>query len=255
MPIFDGPVTKADLFRAMPVGLMHSRGLNAPLVAFNITGALLKQILEYTIQGALTTTPEAFPVFSGMSLSYNPSAPLFNRVVTASWNIAGAPWSPTAVYRIGATTTLIQVMDMLGFSHGAVDTSESSAYEALVAYCSRPAFVPQYRADGRIRNVLTGIEEKIFSPRNIAIAISPNPFASKCKISLFNKNKSPLLIAELAVYDITGKAVEKLKKPFNNDSVVHFEWAPKKLLPAGVYLVRGAVNGKPFTRKLVYTRS
>ena len=260
MPVFEGPVTKADLFRAMPVGLTRSRGLNAPLVMFNITGALLKQILEYTIHASLTTTPEAFPVFSGMRLSYNPDGALFNKVVTATWTIAGAPWSSSTTYRIGATTTLIQVMDMLGFPHGAVDTSETTAYEALVAYCSRPDFVPNYRSDGRIRNVVTGIEEKILRPQAAKIFASPNPFSQKCKISILDlaSAQNPLINFEIKIYDLTGKVVDILKGPFNNSgngNGVHIEWKPKGFLPTGVYFLKGAINGKSFSKKLVYTRN
>ena len=232
LPIFSGPVTYADLYRAMPLGLDRESGLNANLVGLDLTGAQLKQAIEITLF-AIEFSPEVFPEFSGMRFSYNPDIPLFNKIDTGTWTISGEPWHSDSVYRIAASTMFIMGMDIMGFSYGAVDTSETTVYEALVSYCTDPSFVPVYSSDGRLTDLTVGIEEFSKLPDDREISVSPNPFNAVCRISF------PQTISgeSVRVYNLSGRIVDIIEANEISPSG-EILWSPDADIPNGIYLIR-----------------
>ncbi len=270
MPLFAGPVTYADLFRAVPAGRDPETGLNARLVTITMTGSELKQVLEYSILGA-TLSPELFPEFSGMRFAYNPYGSPLNKIDTDSWTIGDNHWNPLETYTLGATEILIYAMDLIGIPHGAVDTSTITVYRALANYCSDTAFIPVYVSDGRLIDLSSGIAEVTSMPTSITIETYPNPFNSAVVISVRGVGatfRSPGQVG-LKIFDITGRPVADLPLPraesggnsgYREGCWPDFArgptpliWQPEESEPSGVYFVQIIGSNVP-AKKIVYLR-
>ncbi|MCK5833763.1 5'-nucleotidase C-terminal domain-containing protein [bacterium] len=273
MILYRGPVTYADLFRAMPMSYDPETRLNGKLVRIEFTGTELKQLIEYTYM-ALSFSPEAYPQFSGLSLAYDPDGSLLNKVDPASFYIGGVLWNPSEIYSIGANVLLLYAMDMLGFPYTTVDTSETTAYQALVSYCTDPDFEPVYHSEGRIVNLVTGIIETSIRPLEISLSTNPNPFNSGVRISVscysrefWNSNEG----VAVEIFDIVGHRVvlfgsahrtggSPVAYGINQESSLassthEFIWQPDINIGSGVYLVcaRGS-GGQMVTKRLVYLK-
>jgi len=87
---------------------------------------------------------------------------------------------------------------------------------------------------------LTSIDEKTFTPNNIALKAYPNPFNSAVRIE--NPGNSPV-----EIYDLKGQLVEKLDY---QDGV----WVPSRELNSGVFLIKTDYQGKSLTNRLLYLK-
>ncbi|HHS51196.1 MAG TPA: hypothetical protein ENN07_08795 [candidate division Zixibacteria bacterium] len=261
MSIYSGPVTFADLFRAMPMGYDPATGMNARLIKMEFTGSALKQLLEYSFIGAALSA-ETFPQFSGLSMAYNPLGGFLNKIDTDRFFIGGEPWSATATYTLGGSELLVHGLDLLSYPYPAVDTSETTAYLALVAHCTAPDFVPTYSSEGRLFNTVTAIAEAWPRPLNIKISVSPNPFNSAVNIKV---EAGDWDIESVQIFDIAGKLVEEIfgdiisKGDRNGDGrcgILEFIWRPRKAMPSGVYLARPKLIGNKRlpAKRLVYLK-
>jgi len=268
MNIFSGPVTYADLFRAVPAGRHPTKGLNSRLINVRVTGAQLKTMVEYALFGSGIST-EAFPEFSGMRLEYNPEGSLFNRISVDTWFIRDTLWSATDTYSVAGTELLEYAIALVGVPIEEIIVSDTTVWEALVAYCTDPAFEPVYRSDGRLRDITAGIEQYASLPANIAVRAYPNPFNSSIRIETDD------IPVNIEIFDIRGRIVANI--PANNfvgadftpacddiagnaeqddarPSPTEVVWQPDESLPSGVYLVRAKIAGKSVSKRVVYLK-
>jgi len=234
MGIYRGPVTFDDLFRAMPMGYDPITRLNARLVSLDVTGSQLGQMVNFALFAA-DIGGEAFPQISGTSFEFDPGGSMFDKVDTDTWLIGGVPWSESDTYRLGASVLLIQALDLLGFPYGAVDTSETTAYEAMVAYCTAPDFEPVYHSVGRMINSAAGIAEASL-PREAEIAIYPNPFNSSCAI---------ISSGPVRIYDVSGRLAAEPVPVKSALGATVSRWTPSEDSPSGIYYIEPLSGGKP----------
>ena len=233
MRIYKGPVTCADLFRAMPMEYDPESRTNGRLISIDFTGDQFKQMIELVLY-ASGIGGEAFPQFSGMSFEFDAYGPTLNKVDTGSWIIAGAPWSGSDVYSIGASTIFLHALNVAGFPYGAVDTSETTAYEAIVAYCSAPDFEPVYHSTGKIINSAVGITEAKL-PTQHEILVYPNPFNSSCAIVSYGP---------VEIYDVSGRLVDEITPEKSIFGAAVVRWTPPEGLASGIYYIKPVFGGQ-----------
>jgi len=229
-----GPITYADLFRAMPVGRDLITGLNSPMLTLEFTGTQLKQIIEISLF-ASSLVSEGVPVWAGMKLSYNPDGPLYNKVDVSSWYIGDSLWEATKIYSLTATTVFQQVLDIYSYPYTSIDTSEITAYKAIVDYCTDSSFNPDryYRSDGRQIDLVASQVEIAKKPDKYKLEVYPNPFNASCKISFHSAKKGNF---RLEIIDILGKIVFKKDIRSQGGNTI-FIWNPNNSLASGVYLI------------------
>jgi len=85
-----GDVTYNDLFTIQPFG--------NTMVNLNLTGALVKDILEQQFPGAFGQTVQRILKISGLTYVWNPAAPVGSRIV--SIKVGGVPIDPAATYLV-----------------------------------------------------------------------------------------------------------------------------------------------------------
>ena len=97
-----GPITVADIFRTLSLGLGTDGSPGYPLVAYHITGKELKDLLEVETTVAKMKR-DAHLQFSGVKFSFNPHRIPFDRVTSITVrNVKGVyePVAPEKLYRI-----------------------------------------------------------------------------------------------------------------------------------------------------------
>ena len=153
---------------------------------------------------------------------------------------------------MAATFMLIQAMDVLGFPYGAVDTSETTAYQAIVTHCTDSSFTPAYMSEGRLYDYRAGISSFAEVPKDLEIHAYPNPFNSTCIIEIEN----PLLTSsQIDIYSIDGRLVDNLTIQTDNKNITHYaKWTPHKTLSSGIYFAKAKTGNRTITRKIVLLR-
>jgi 5'-nucleotidase/UDP-sugar diphosphatase len=97
-----GPITVADIFRTLSLGLGTDGSPGYPLVAYHITGKELKDLLEVETTVA-TLKHDAHLQFSGVKFSFNPHRIPFDRVTSITVRSPKGVYEPVApekLYRI-----------------------------------------------------------------------------------------------------------------------------------------------------------
>ncbi len=246
LSLWTGPVTIADLFRAAPAGRYPLKGLNSRLITISVTGQQLKTMLEYALLGA-GFSAEVFPEFSGMRIEYDPSGSMLNRINTSTWTINGTPWISTDTYRVAGTEMLEYAMSLIGIPSEEIIHSDTTVWEALMAYCTDPAFLPVYSSDGRLKDITAGISELVDRPTSTELRAWPNPFNSNVKI------ESDKTIQAIEIFDLTGRLVKRISNvPVNEVPIV---WSPNRFISTGVYLVRTTLaDGMVSKTPVVYVK-
>jgi 2',3'-cyclic-nucleotide 2'-phosphodiesterase (5'-nucleotidase family) len=120
-----GEVTYGEAFAVQPFGNL--------LVTMDLTGAQIERLLE---QQAVTARPGGrdvliFGVSQGFAFSYDPAAPVGNRINPASVKLNGTPLDPAATYRIVTNSFLADGGD--SFSVFTEGTNRSGGGDDLVA--------------------------------------------------------------------------------------------------------------------------
>jgi 5'-nucleotidase / UDP-sugar diphosphatase len=119
--LLKGPITIADVFRTLSLGLGPDGRPGYPLVAYYTTGKELKDLLEVETTVA-NIKPDAHLQFSGVKFSYNPHRIPFDRVTKMSIrNAAGVyePVVPEKLYRVCMNFYTAQMVDYVrNASHG-----------------------------------------------------------------------------------------------------------------------------------------
>jgi 5'-nucleotidase/UDP-sugar diphosphatase len=97
-----GPITVADIFRTLSLGLGTDGAPGYPLVAYYVNGKELKDLLEVETTVA-NLKHDAHLQFSGVKFSFNPHRIPFDRVTSITVRDAGGIYEPAApekLYRI-----------------------------------------------------------------------------------------------------------------------------------------------------------
>ncbi len=248
-----GPVTCADLFRAMPMSYDPNKRLNGRLVRMEFSGTELIQLLEYVFIAA-AIGPDAYPQFGGMQLSYNPDGSFLNKIDRSTFYIGGELWSADARYSMATNEMVLHAFEMVSYPHPPVDTSDITAYEAIVAYCRREDFVPVYHSVGRLINLAAGLPEFGQKPCEYSLSIAPNPFNSTVRI-LFDQAYPTGNALDIEIFDIAGRRIDNahLDSPQQEYSTaIEWIWTPKPQIPSGVYLVRAKLDrAATLTKRIV----
>lgn len=94
-----GAITKRDIFSILP--------FNNPIVKIEVTGTLLKQILEHDVarSGGEENEPGRFAQISGMAFAYDPKKPAGQRIVSIT--VGGEPFHEGRTYTMATSDFLV----------------------------------------------------------------------------------------------------------------------------------------------------
>lgn len=145
-----GPLTKRDVLSILP--------FNNPIVKVEVTGKLLRQILEHSVARSgpgEDHEPGRFPQVSGVRFEYDAAKPAGSRVV--SMTVAGKPVTDAGVYTIATSDFLVSRSGdgYTMFKAGKVLTDAASApkdsdvFEAAIRNSPNATISPV--VDGRIK--------------------------------------------------------------------------------------------------------
>ena len=147
-----GPLTKRDVLSILP--------FNNPIVKVEVTGKLLKQILEHGVARSGVgedNEPGRFPQVSGVRFEYDASKPAGSRIV--SMNVEGKPVTDAAVYTLATSDFLVSrggdgytmLKDGKKLSDAATAPKDSDVFEAAIKNAPNSTISPV--VDGRITKV------------------------------------------------------------------------------------------------------
>ena len=157
-PIYPGPVTEADLFRASPYGHDPASRLNSRLVVAYLQGTTLQSALTFS----LLIYPDMLPQPSGMRYAFarTPSVQLL------SVEIQGQPVVDTQQYAIGMDVwSLWGITNLMGLPVDSAETLAFTVAEAIWGYARKQGSL-QYGREGRvIRQDGVDVAENLPDPR------------------------------------------------------------------------------------------
>lgn len=147
-----GPLTKRDVLSILP--------FNNPIVKVEVTGNLLKRILEHGVARSgpgEDNEPGRFPQVSGVRFVYDPSKPAGSRVT--SMTVGGNPVSDAAVYTLATSDFLVSrggdgytmLKDGKKLTDAATAPKDSDVFEAAIKNSPNSTISPLL--DGRIRKI------------------------------------------------------------------------------------------------------
>ena len=147
-----GPLTKRDVLSILP--------FNNPIVKVEVSGALLKKILEHGVARSgpgEDAEPGRFPQISGMRFEFDVKMPAGSRIVSIT--VGGQPLDDTKRYTIATSDFLVSrggdgyTMFKEGklLSDAASAPKDSDMFEAAIKNAPNSTIAP--RTDGRIKKI------------------------------------------------------------------------------------------------------
>jgi 5'-nucleotidase len=147
-----GPLNKRAVLSILP--------FNNPIVKVEVTGRLLKQILEHSVARSgpgEDNEPGRFPQVSGVRFEYDPTKPAGSRVVAIS--VAGKPVSDTATYTFATSDFIVSrggdgytmFKDARKLTDAATAPKDSEVFEAAIKNSPNSTISPV--VDGRIKRI------------------------------------------------------------------------------------------------------
>ena len=94
-----------------------------------------------------------------------------------------------------------------------------------------------------------GVGDDVAGPA-VRLDAAPNPFRGAVTIGLFNAGGAPAE-ATIEVYDLAGRRVAAVWRGAASPGWLRVDWDGGVGLPAGVYVVRAALGGVTFSRRIV----
>jgi len=153
-PLPEGPVTGADMFRAMSYGNLKTVSgipISRPwrLATFRATGEALIGALEILLYYG----GDYFPQVSGLRFQYDSRARFGHKVLTDTVEVGGAPLVAGQLYSFTATEQIyLALVYMLGMPVQDYVQSQTYAFDAVREYVSsRPKL--GFTTSGRIRDI------------------------------------------------------------------------------------------------------
>ncbi|MGB5529525.1 MAG: 5'-nucleotidase C-terminal domain-containing protein, partial [Ignavibacteriaceae bacterium] len=117
LPLWEGPLVAADVFRVNGYGFNTINGLGFQMVTFDMYGESLLGGLEFGLS-EIEKNDEFLIQVSGMQYFYDGTQPPFSRLSGVLIN--GSPINPTAIYSVTANEAVLQILDMLGIPYSNV---------------------------------------------------------------------------------------------------------------------------------------
>ena len=147
-----GPLTKRDVLSILP--------FNNPIVKVELSGKVLKQILEHGVDRSgpgEDTEPGRFPQVSGFRFEYDPQKPAGNRVVSVT--VGGQPLDQAKTYTVATSDFLVSrsgdgytmFKDGKVLTNAATAPKDSDVFEAAIRSAPNNTIAPVL--DGRIKRV------------------------------------------------------------------------------------------------------
>lgn len=144
-----GPLTKRDVLSILP--------FNNPIVKVEVTGRLLKQILEHGVARSgpgEDNEPGRFPQVSGLRFEFDAARPAGSRVLSIT--VGGRPVSDTATYTLATSDFLVSrggdgytmLKDAKKLTDAATAPKDSDVFEAAIKSSPNDTISPV--VDGRI---------------------------------------------------------------------------------------------------------
>ena len=151
LPLWEGPLVAADVFRVNGYGFNTVNGLGFQMVTFNMCGESLLGGLEFGLS-EIEKNDEFLIQVSGMQYFYDGTQPPFSRLTGVLIN--GVPIDPTAVYSVTANEAVLQILDLLGFPYSNVQLYEGiTEFLVLKDYIINQGGFIHPKHLGRILNV------------------------------------------------------------------------------------------------------
>ena len=210
LPIQQGPVVGADLFRAVGYGFNTDNGLGFRIAKFNITGEALLDALRLIMSNYIDND-EFFIQVSGMNYSYKIAGP--SVILSAEVGIGNNKnkIDPLTTYTISTNEFVPMMLDALQIPYNDLEIiSDLSEFQVLAEYVQHLGGEISSYSEGRIKydpslipvsNPISALSKK-FSLENY-----PNPFNPSTTI-LYTLSQQEKV--KLVVYDILGKEVKTL---------------------------------------------
>jgi len=151
LPLWEGPLVAADVFRVNGYGFNTVNGLGFQMVTFDMFGESLLGGLEFGLS-EIEKNDEFLIQVSGMQYFYDGTQPPFSRLTGVLIN--GLPVDPTALYSVTANEAVLQILDLLGIPYSNVQLySGITEFQVLTDYIiSQGGFIhPKHL--GRILNI------------------------------------------------------------------------------------------------------
>jgi 5'-nucleotidase len=121
LPLWEGPLVAADVFRVNGYGFNTVNGLGFQMVTFDMYGESLLGGLEFGLS-EIEKNDEFLIQVSGMQYFYDGTQPPFSRLKGVLIN--GSPIDPTAIYSVTANEAVLQILDLLGIPYSNVQLYE-----------------------------------------------------------------------------------------------------------------------------------
>lgn len=147
-----GPLSKRDVLSILP--------FNNPIVKVEVTGKLLKQILEHGVARSgpgEDNEPGRFPQVAGLRFEFDPSKPAGSRVVSVT--VGGKPVTDTAIYTLATSDFLVSrggdgytmFKDARKLTDAASAPKDSDVFEKAIREAPDSTISPA--VDGRIKRI------------------------------------------------------------------------------------------------------
>ncbi len=247
MPIYQGPIVPADLFRTVGYGFNTQNGLGFRLLTASISGYELYRAMEILL--TFLDNEDFFPQFSGLTLRYMPYAPEGERV--SSIKINGKTLNPTQMYTFTSNELVPKMLDLFGIIYQDVVIMDNyTEFQNLCAYTEYLGGKIKAGNQARVIGVGYDEEDQVMSnvlPVNGKMQNYPNPFNPSTVITFSIPIDG---IVKLTVYNTIGEEVTVLSNEYKTAGEYQVQWQAANC-PAGVYFYNIQSTGYNETKKML----
>jgi len=233
--IYAGPITGADVFRAMSYGFDPATGLGLTLATFDMSGQELVHGMEVGLS-QLEISDDYFLQFSGVRFMYDPTKPVGERVILNSIRVNGQKLDPSRMYSVTVNIGVVMLLDMIGVHVENIQFLPDFEYDVVKGYIAKLGQV-NYHPQGRVREQMSGARLSAEEPGDFSSQLFgnyPNPFISSTDFEFSITEKGPV---SLKIFDTMGKEVAIVTQAEYETGLYRLHWDASGL-GTGVYTCR-----------------
>ncbi|MBI4547230.1 MAG: 5'-nucleotidase C-terminal domain-containing protein [Ignavibacteriae bacterium] len=265
--IYKGPITGADVFRAMSYGFDEATGLGFQLATLDILGSELLKGLEIGLS-QIEVSDDFFLQVSGARFIYDPAQPVGRRVNVKSIRLEnGKRFSLTDTYSVTVNTGIVVLLGRLGIAVENIRVLPDFEYTVMRDHIVALGRI-NYQSQGRLReqprrptkgmNVSLRYDEG--QSREVFVENYPNPFNPTTNFSF---RVSDFGFVSLKVYDVLGREVATIVNEELQPGEYTRTWdaiglpsgvSSKGGYASGVYIYRLMAGGTIETKKAIIMR-